>query len=76
MGVGKVTHGRGSGLTVTGPERPDGIGGSADVHVATQMSWLTNRVISLLRTLQQMLSECECCRITQDGAFICLFFYC
>lgn len=26
MGVGKVTHGRGSGLTVTRAERPDGIG--------------------------------------------------
>lgn len=50
MGVGKVTHGRGSGLTVTRAERPDGMWGSVDVHVAAHhvpMSKISQKMLNL-----------------------------
>lgn len=49
MGVGKVTHGRGSGLTVTRVELPDGMWGSVDVHVAAHQ-------LPMSKSLQKMLN--------------------
>lgn len=54
-GVGKVTHGRGSGLTVKRAERPDVIG-AVQIYTFTQMSRLSNCFSLLLWSLQMMLN--------------------
>lgn len=56
MGVGKVTHGRGSGLTVTRAERPDGIGALHTSMLPLKCHGSPNPLSLPLRSVRQMLS--------------------
>lgn len=55
-GVGKVTHGRGSGLTVTTAERPDGIGALQTSMLPLKCHGSPIVCPRLLRSLQEMLN--------------------
>lgn len=72
MGVGKVTHGRGSGLTVTRVERPDGIGAlqTSTLPLKCQGSPIVCPRRSGVGSRCSAVSECG--RIREDGAFVCL----
>lgn len=74
MGVGKVTHGGRSGLTVTRTEWPDGIEAQQTSMLPLKCHGSPIVFLRCVGLCSRCSTVCECHGIREDEAFVCFVF--